>query len=117
MRTICRRHILKAQGRLPPCRQRLMMHKYLRARPRDIDAWEEMADLAAYAGERKYMAVVGKQLLRLSNEAGAPRSRAITVSTLALDLQQAEAAADDQRNAIVRRRCHGGDAQQHEDGK
>lgn len=73
-----------------------MMRKYLRARPRDIDAWEEMADLAAYAGERKYMAVVGRQLFRLSNEAGAPRSRAITVSTLALDLPQAEAAADDQ---------------------
>jgi hypothetical protein len=73
-----------------------MMRQYLKARPRDIDAWEEMADLAAYAGERKFMAVAGKQLFRLSNEAGAPRSRAITVSTLALDLRQAELAADDQ---------------------
>jgi hypothetical protein len=73
-----------------------MMAEYLRARPRDRDAWEEMADLSAYANQRKFMAVAGKQLFRLSNEAGEPRSRAITISTLALDLRQAETAADDQ---------------------
>jgi TolB-like protein/DNA-binding winged helix-turn-helix (wHTH) protein len=88
-----------------------MMREYLRARPRDIDAWEEMADISAYANERKFMAIAGKRLFQLSNEAGAPRSRAITVSTLALDLRQAEAAADDQlkrlpSNALTQYQAH-----------
>ena len=88
-----------------------MMQNYLAARPRDIDAWEEMADISAYAGDRRAMAQAGRRLFQLSNEAGAPRSRAITVSVLALDLKTAEAQADDQMrrlpgNALTQYQAH-----------
>lgn len=63
-----------------------LMSRYLRARPRDIDAWEAMADLAAYAGETASMRRAAERIHRLSLEAGEPRSRAITVSVMAMDL-------------------------------
>ncbi|WP_309644764.1 winged helix-turn-helix domain-containing protein [Phenylobacterium sp.] len=66
-----------------------LMVRYLEARPRDIDAWEEMADLSAYAGERRWMARAAERLQTLSMEDGYPRSRAITVSVMALQYDAA----------------------------
>ncbi|MGZ9100531.1 MAG: winged helix-turn-helix domain-containing protein, partial [Brevundimonas sp.] len=72
-----------------------LMARYLAARPRDIDAWEEMADLSAYAGERAWMRRAAERIHALSVEEGNPRSRAITVSVMAMDLD----------NAVVRARA------------
>ena len=66
-----------------------LMARYLEARPRDIDAWEEMADLSAYAGERRWMARAAERLQTLSLEDGYPRSRAITISVMALQYDTA----------------------------
>lgn len=66
-----------------------LMTRYLAARPRDIDAWEEMGDLSAYAGEREWMRRAAERIHALSVEEGNPRSRAITVSVMAMDLDNA----------------------------
>lgn len=66
-----------------------LMVRYLEVRPRDIDAWEEMADLSAYAGERRWMGRAAERLQTLSMEDGYPRSRAITVSVMALQYDTA----------------------------
>lgn len=73
-----------------------LMSEYLAARPRDIDAWEEMADLSAYAGDRDGMRRAAERIHSLSVEEGNPRSRAITVSVMALDMDA----------AVVRARQH-----------
>lgn len=66
-----------------------LMSRYLRARPRDIDAWETMAELSAYVGDTASMRHAAERIHRLSLEAGEPRSRAITVSVMAMDLRPA----------------------------
>lgn len=62
-----------------------LMRAYLRERPRDIDAWEDLVDLAAYADDRRLMAAAAGRIHTLSIESGAPRSRALTASVLSLD--------------------------------
>lgn len=66
-----------------------LMTRYLEARPRDIDAWEEMADLSAYAGERGWLIRAAERLQTLSMQEEFPRSRAITVSVMALQYDAA----------------------------
>lgn len=66
-----------------------LMARYLAARPRDLDAWEAMADLSAYAGQRAWMRRAAERIHTLSLEDGEPRSRAITVSVMAMDLDAA----------------------------
>lgn len=73
-----------------------LMAQYLAARPRDIDAWEDMADLSAYAGERSWMRQAAERIHTLSVQEGNPRSRAITVSVMALDLDNAVRRAREQ---------------------
>lgn len=73
-----------------------LMAQYLAARPRDIDAWEDMGDLAAYAGERAWMRRAAERIHTLSVQEGNPRSRAITVSVMALDLDNAVQRAREQ---------------------
>lgn len=73
-----------------------LMAQYLAARPRDIDAWEDMADLSAYAGERAWMRRAAERIHTLSVQEGNPRSRAITVSVMALDLDNAVRRAREQ---------------------
>jgi TolB-like protein/DNA-binding winged helix-turn-helix (wHTH) protein len=63
-----------------------LMRLYLRERPRDIDSWEELVDLAGYAEDRRLMAHAAERIHTLSMETGSPRSRAITASVLALDI-------------------------------
>lgn len=68
---------------------RRLMEQYLRARPRDIDAWEELADLSAYSGSRAQMRRAAERIHTLAMEEGEPRSRAITVAVMAMDLDAA----------------------------
>ena len=73
-----------------------LMRSYLEARPRDTDTWEELVDLAAYAGERRLMAHAAERIHTLSLESGFPRSRAITASVLSLDIDNAVRRAREQ---------------------
>lgn len=88
-----------------------LMARYLEARPRDLEAWEEMSDLAAYAGERRWVAKSAERLQTLSMEEGFPRSRAITVSVMALQYDVAVQRAEQQLvvrpdNALTQYQAH-----------
>ena len=90
--------------------QRLMA-RYVRERPRDIDAWEEMADISAWAGEREAVRQAAERVHVLSLQAGEPRSRAITLSVMSLDLEPAVARARAQLalrpdNALTQYQAH-----------
>ncbi len=61
-----------------------LMLQYLKARPRDIDAWEQLATLAAYAGDRRSVARAAERVHALSMESGWPWSRAVTISVMAM---------------------------------
>lgn len=66
-----------------------LMLLYLDERPRDLDAWDELVDLAGYTENRQLMAKAAEQIHALSIESGSPRSRAITASVLSLDIPNA----------------------------
>jgi TolB-like protein/DNA-binding winged helix-turn-helix (wHTH) protein len=66
-----------------------LMQLYLRERPRDVDAWEEVVDLAGYAEDRRFMAQAAERIHALSLESGQPLSRALTASVLSLDIANA----------------------------
>jgi TolB-like protein/DNA-binding winged helix-turn-helix (wHTH) protein len=66
-----------------------LMLLYLDERPRDLDAWDELVDLAGYAENRQLMARAAERIHALSIESGLPRSRAITASVLSLDIPNA----------------------------
>jgi tetratricopeptide (TPR) repeat protein len=66
-----------------------LMRAYLQQRPRDLDAWDEMVNLAGYVGDRPLMAEAASQIHDQSVEAGMPLSRALTASVLALDTDNA----------------------------
>jgi TolB-like protein/DNA-binding winged helix-turn-helix (wHTH) protein len=73
-----------------------LMVNYLEARPRDIDAWEDMAEFAAYANEHEWLVRAGERIHTLSLEAREPRSRAITVAAMAMQPEVAVARARQQ---------------------
>ena len=73
-----------------------LMQLYLRERPRDVDAWEEVVDLAGYAEDRRFMAQAAERIHSLSIEGGQPLSRALTASVLSLDIPNAVARAREQ---------------------
>lgn len=73
-----------------------LMLRYLDERPRDVDTWEEVVDLAGYAEERSLMAKAAERIHTLSMESGSPRSRAITASVLSLDIANAVKRAREQ---------------------
>jgi TolB-like protein/DNA-binding winged helix-turn-helix (wHTH) protein len=88
-----------------------LMAQYLRARPRDIEAWEVMGDISAYAGDQAAMARSAERIHTLSIEAGDPKSRAITLSVMAMQLPDAVARARQQlalrpNNAITQYQAH-----------
>ena len=88
-----------------------LMAQYLRARPRDTEAWEAMGDISAYAGDRPAMARAAERIHTLSIEAGNPKSRAITLSVMAMQLPDAVARARQQlalrpTNAITQYQAH-----------
>ena len=66
-----------------------LMQLYLRERPRDLDAWEEVVDLAGYAEDRRFMAQAAERIHALSLEGGQPLSRALTASVLSGDIPNA----------------------------
>lgn len=86
----------KAIMQMEPRKAHRLMAAYLAARPRDIDAWEDMAELAAYANEHQWMVRAGERIHTLSIEARDPRSRAITVTAMAMQLDDAVARARQQ---------------------
>ena len=73
-----------------------LMQLYLRERPRDVDAWEEVVDLAGYAEQRPFMARAAERIHTLSIEGGQPLSRALTASVLSLDTANAVKRAREQ---------------------
>lgn len=79
----------RASVLLQPRSAHRLMARYLEERPRDVEAWETMAELSAYAGERAWMRRAAERIHALSIEEGEPRSRAITVSVMAMDLDAA----------------------------
>jgi TolB-like protein/DNA-binding winged helix-turn-helix (wHTH) protein len=88
-----------------------LMVRYLKARPRDIDAWEDMAEFAAYANEQEWMKRAGERIHTLSVEAREPRSRAITVAVMAMQTEEAVKRAREQmrlrpRNVMMRYQGH-----------
>ncbi|MET0272557.1 MAG: winged helix-turn-helix domain-containing protein [Phenylobacterium sp.] len=58
---------------------RRLMGDYLAARPRDAEAWEQMAQLSAYAGDRRGLVEAARRFEDLTLDSGRPRSRAITL--------------------------------------
>lgn len=70
-----------------------LMREYLRERPRDIAAWEDIVDLAGYAEDRSTMRRAAERIHTLSLETGSPLSRAITASVLSNDIPNAVARA------------------------
>ena len=88
-----------------------LMVRYLVARPRDIDAWEDMAEFAAYANEHEWLKRAGERIHELSIEAREPRSRAITVAVMAMQPEEAVKRAREQmrlrpRNVMMRYQGH-----------
>jgi hypothetical protein len=68
--------------RLVEARRRMMA--YLKARPRDLDAWGDFVNIAAYVGDLKMTAFAAERIQALSIADGNPQSRAITASVMAL---------------------------------
>lgn len=68
--------------------QRLMA-EYIAARPRDTSAWEDMAQLSAYAGDRQTLVRAARRFNDLTLEAGEPRSRAITLLVMGARFEEA----------------------------
>ena len=66
-----------------------LMRAYLAQRPRELEAWDELVNLAGYVGDRRLMAEAAKRIHDQSVESGMPLSRAITASVLALDIDNA----------------------------
>lgn len=66
-----------------------LMRKYLAERPRDLDAWDELVDLAGYISDRRLMAHAAERIHSISMESGSPKSRALTASVLSLDIENA----------------------------
>lgn len=73
-----------------------LMLDYLKARPRDIEAWEQLATLAAYAGDRRSLARAAERIHALSMESGWPWSRAVTISVMAMKPELAARRAREQ---------------------
>lgn len=66
-----------------------LMQAYLKARPRDLDAWSDFVSISAYVGDLKMTALAAERIQTLSIADGNPQSRAITASVLALQPQLA----------------------------
>jgi len=81
-------------------RAQQLMGEYVKARPRDIDAWEQMAQLSAWAGDRPGLLRAARRVHELSMEARDPRSRAITL--LVMGMRPEEALADARRQLELR---------------
>ena len=73
-----------------------LLVRYLRARPRDLEAWDDMTDLGAYVGEREWVSRAAEIIHRASMQDGLPQSRAITASVHAQDIAAAARRADEQ---------------------
>jgi hypothetical protein len=93
----------RARAQLKPREAFELITAYLAQRPNDIDAWEELAEIAALAGRRDAIGRAAERVHTLSMAEGAPRSRAITITVMASDLPAAVARA---RAQVARRPDH-----------
>jgi len=57
-----------------------LMLDYLRERPRDLEAWDEVVDMAGYVENRPLIARSAERIHTISMESGTPKSRAITAA-------------------------------------
>ncbi len=73
-----------------------LMLTYLKERPRDIDAWDEIVNLSGYVEDRRLMAKAAGRIHMISMESGSPRSRAITAAVLSMDIPNAVKLAREQ---------------------
>ncbi|RJF90328.1 winged helix-turn-helix domain-containing protein [Sphingomonas cavernae] len=88
-----------------------LLTAYLEQRPRDIDGWQELTDVSAYAGDRAATGRAAERIHALSIENGNPLSRAITASVMALQFDKAAERAREQLklrpdNALIQYQAH-----------
>jgi TolB-like protein/DNA-binding winged helix-turn-helix (wHTH) protein len=57
-----------------------LMLIYLDERPRDLEAWDEVVDMAGYVENRRLIATAAERIHTVSMESGSPKSRAITAA-------------------------------------
>ena len=57
-----------------------LMLAYLEERPRDLEAWDEVVDMAGYVENRQLIARAAERIHTISMESGSPKSRAITAA-------------------------------------
>jgi TolB-like protein/DNA-binding winged helix-turn-helix (wHTH) protein len=73
-----------------------LMLAYLEERPRDLEAWDEIVDLAGYAENRRLIARAAERIHTISMESGSPKSRAITAAVFSTDASLAVKLAREQ---------------------
>ena len=73
-----------------------LMLAYLNERPRDLEAWDEIVDLAGYAENRRLIARAAERIHAISMESRSPRSRAITAAVFSTDTSLAVKLAREQ---------------------
>ena len=61
------------------------MLAYVKERPRDLEAWDEIVDLAGYVENRRLIAEAARRIHQVSMESGSPKSRAITAAVFSTD--------------------------------
>lgn len=62
-----------------------LMLAYLNERPRDLEAWDEVVDMAGYVENRRLIAKAAERIHTISMESGSPKSRAITAAVFSTD--------------------------------
>jgi len=62
-----------------------LMLAYLDERPRDLEAWDEVVDMAGYVEDRRLIAKAAERIHTVSMESGLPKSRAITAAVFSTD--------------------------------
>jgi hypothetical protein len=73
-----------------------LMLAYLDERPRDLEAWDEVVDMAGYVENRRLIAEAAKRIHTISMENGSPKSRAITAAVFSTDASLAVKLAREQ---------------------
>ena len=62
-----------------------LMLSYLHERPRDLEAWDEVVDMAGYVENRRLIAKAAERIHIVSMQSGSPKSRAITAAVFSTD--------------------------------
>lgn len=73
-----------------------LMLAYLDERPRDLEAWDEVVDMAGYVENRRLIARAAERIHTISMESGSPKSRAITAAVFSTNASLAVKLAREQ---------------------